>query len=280
MKIGDHETHPAADVFPMMEGDAFARLVADISEHGLRQPIWRIWVDSGLNNGTRVARILDGRNRLRACYEACVKPEFADYDGDDPVTFVVSLNLNRRHLDESQRAMVAAKIANLAEGRPSKTTGAVAPVSQAKAGEQLDVSRDSVKRARKVIANAAPEIVAAVERGEVSVSAAASIAGLPVEKQREAAANGAKGVKAAAAVERERRKSKRAAPVETPVDGNDSEDDDSVPTEWDPDVARAMLDAAIHAEMVKWPASDNAHSAVDVLRMWVLRMEKRGRGFA
>ena len=46
--------------------------------------------------------------RLRAAYEACVRPEFTDYEGDDPVGFVVSLNVKRRHLNESQRAMAAA----------------------------------------------------------------------------------------------------------------------------------------------------------------------------
>ena len=36
--------------------------------------------------------------------------------GDDPVAFVVSANLRRRHMDENQRAMVAAKLANLPHG--------------------------------------------------------------------------------------------------------------------------------------------------------------------
>jgi hypothetical protein len=45
--------------------------------------------------------ILDGRNRYRACLEARVEPRFVEFDADDPIAFVVSVNIKRRHLDES-----------------------------------------------------------------------------------------------------------------------------------------------------------------------------------
>ena len=51
--------HPAADLFPMVEGDEFRDLCADIKERGLAQPIT---VD-------RDGLLLDGRNRLMACFE-------------------------------------------------------------------------------------------------------------------------------------------------------------------------------------------------------------------
>src|SRR5262249_45051901 len=91
--------HPAADVFPLIPAAEFYQLVDDIKANGLQEPIV---VHEG--------KILDGRNRYLASLEAGVEPTFAPFRGDDPVAFVISANLRRRHLDESQRAMVAAKL--------------------------------------------------------------------------------------------------------------------------------------------------------------------------
>jgi len=163
--IGDLEFHALANLFPLMEGEPFHTLCEDIRERGMEDPIW-------LYDG----QILDGRNRYRAHQEMGLEidPEqFQVYRGNDPLGFVVSKNLHRRHLDESQRALVAARIANLKEGRPSETAS-IDAVSQSQAGQLLNVSRESVQRAAKVLKKASPEIVAAVEKGEVSVSAAAT----------------------------------------------------------------------------------------------------------
>lgn len=110
----------------------------------------------------------EARSTLEACRGAGVQA----FDGDDPIAFVLSENLHRRHLSESQRAMVAAKVANLAEGRPSETA-AIGAVSQSTAASQLNVSRGSVQRARVVQTRGAPEVVEAVERGALAVSTAA-----------------------------------------------------------------------------------------------------------
>jgi transposase-like protein len=66
----------------------------------------------------------------------------------------VSLNLHRRHLDESQRAQVAARLANLRDGlRADYAQGAqiCAPVSQAQAAELLNVSRRTVQSAATIL---------------------------------------------------------------------------------------------------------------------------------
>ena len=157
-----------------MEGQSFRDLCDDIQEHGLIEPIW-MWH----------GQIIDGRNRYRACLEVDVEPRMREYPcaESELVPFVVSLNLKRRHLNEAQRAMVAAKIANLGEGRPKETAG-IQAVSQSNAAELLNVSRDSVHQARKVQQQGTPELVKAVEQGKVSVSAAAAIASQPKEEQR------------------------------------------------------------------------------------------------
>ena len=102
------QAHPVADLFPMMSDTEYADLLADVREHGLREAIWV----------HRDGRIIDGRNRHRACTEAGITATVRTYEGDDDglVAFVISLNLRRRHLNESQRAMVAARISNLRLG--------------------------------------------------------------------------------------------------------------------------------------------------------------------
>jgi len=177
------EFHPLADIFPLLDGQDFAGLVTDIREHGLHEPIV-VYED----------KILDGRNRYRACEAAGVEPTFTVYTGDDPVAYVISLNLRRRHLDESQRAMVAAKLATLKLGDNQHSEGL--PIGRS--SELLNVGERSVARAREVIDRGATELVQAVERGRVSVSAAADIATQPIEEQREIVARGEREILRAA----------------------------------------------------------------------------------
>jgi hypothetical protein len=97
-----HETeiHPVATMFPMMSDAELAELADDIRENGLREAIW-----------TYDGKVVDGRNRLKACQIAGVEPKFREWKGDGSlVKFIVSLNSHRRHLSPGQRAAVAVEI--------------------------------------------------------------------------------------------------------------------------------------------------------------------------
>jgi N6-adenosine-specific RNA methylase IME4 len=143
--------------------------------------------------------VLDGRNRQRACDEAEVDCIYQPFPADqDPLAFVIDKNLRRRHLDESQRAYVAAKLANLGEGRPPEKTAQICAVSQDRAAKMLNVSRRSVQHAAAVRSGAAPELQHAVETGKISVSAAAQALRLAPEKQREVAERAEAGEERAA----------------------------------------------------------------------------------
>lgn len=166
------QPHPIAEIFPQMDDDQFAALKADIEANGLELP-------GLLHEG----KILDGRNRYRACLELGIEMRWQDTSGWEltsedskpfaPIQYVLSHNLHRRHLTPSQRAMVAARIANLKEGRPSKETSQNCGVSKREdAAKLLNVSSRSIDAAKRVIEGGAPELIEAVENETIKVSLA------------------------------------------------------------------------------------------------------------
>jgi hypothetical protein len=170
--------HPIANAFPMMDAAALQELTDDIGAHGLHEPII-------LYQG----QVLDGRNRYLAAQAASVEPTFVDFDGDDAqaIAFVISRNLRRRHLDASQRAMVATKLANMRQGERTdlEPSAPVQKVARKAAAAALNVSERSVASAAVVRAHGTPELIAAVEAGDIPVSTAADLAREPVEQQRQ-----------------------------------------------------------------------------------------------
>jgi ParB-like chromosome segregation protein Spo0J len=180
--------HEAANIFPLMDEAEIKALAEDI---GLRGQLVPIELCDGM--------IIDGRNRWAACQFADIEPLTVEVNPKDPVAYVLSLNLHRRHLDETQRAMVGGRAKGvyekqakerqkLSEGQGKK--GAVncpdlKGDSRDKAGEAAGVSGKSVDRAAKVLASGSKELIAACDSGEVAVSAAAKIAELPKARQNE-----------------------------------------------------------------------------------------------
>ena len=110
-----YQDHPIAALFPLMSESELQELAEDIRARGLKDDIV-----------IHQARILDGRNRYRACLLADVEPRVKPYIGTDPIRDVLSWNLHRRHLTTSQRAMVATAVLPMLEeqARERKLEGA------------------------------------------------------------------------------------------------------------------------------------------------------------
>lgn len=198
-----------------MQGEEYESLKADIEANGLLEPVWLHPADHS---------IIDGRNRHKACVELGKAPKFRYWDQQGSlVSFVVSLNLKRRHLNESQRAMVAAKIANMSHGGDRKSDEikrSIDPlISQPEAAKTLNVSVPSVKRAKVVQEHGTPELVKAVETGQVAVSTAAKIAQAPPAEQVVIVAQGPKQiVEASKQIRAERAQERRIERVEKIVE--------------------------------------------------------------
>jgi hypothetical protein len=89
----EYDVHPAALLCPEMTPEEYAALREDIREHGQRN-------DAVLLCG----KLLDGRHRQRACKELSIELQCCELEpGTDPVAYVLSVNLHRRHLSRKQR---------------------------------------------------------------------------------------------------------------------------------------------------------------------------------
>jgi hypothetical protein len=221
----DYEFHSLANLFPLLEGGDFDDLLEDMRANGQRHKIT-------LYQG----KILDGRNRYRGCKALGREPEVRDLpDGTDALAFVLSANLRRRHLDASQRALVAARVLQLRQKPGASAPGAPAPSpapplpepaaprgpfdeptrspapkappagkAAAQVAEAAGVSTRTVEQAQKVQADGIAPLADLVQAGKVSVKAAADVARLPESQQQEVVEDLKRGLRPAEAIARAR----------------------------------------------------------------------------
>lgn len=181
------EWHPAACIFPMMPHEELLQLSNDIKKNGQKEACV-------LYEG----KMLDGRNRWLACKIAGVEAKtVVTKNLNDPVAYVLSLNLHRRHLTPSQASMCAARARDvyekqakerMSEGGKNKGVENLPPLEPAKArdaaGKAFGVSGKSVDHAKRVIEKGIPELAKAVDEGRMAVSTAAILATEPEEIQK------------------------------------------------------------------------------------------------
>jgi ParB-like chromosome segregation protein Spo0J len=137
--------HPLADIFPLMQGEEFDALVADINANGLRERIDKYR-----------GKIVDGRNRYRALLQLGIDPSadekkyfrnviyrhpmgggFAPCDDASVLAYVVSKNIHRRHLTADQKRDLIAK---LIKAEPTKSNRQI--------GKQVVASHPHVAKVR------------------------------------------------------------------------------------------------------------------------------------
>lgn len=177
MKIGTHDTHPAADAFPLMDDESLRALADDIKVNGMRRPI--VLLEETEGDGS-TGRILDGRNRYLAVktYLDDSYLRFKNYDGprepDDLARYVCSENLARRDLTPQARALCARRLVALIRVRKARDKFQRALPGVA----EVDHAADTV------LGDGTPELVAAVEAGDVPMDLAAEVAKHEPDKQR------------------------------------------------------------------------------------------------
>src|SRR6516162_11365639 len=92
-RIGDWLVHPAASLFPLLEGEQYEQLKASIRVHGLKESIV---VKDGV--------LWDGRNRGKACLELGIDPPTVVYTGSlSAEQYIIDANILRRNLTDDQR---------------------------------------------------------------------------------------------------------------------------------------------------------------------------------
>jgi len=176
--------NPVADVLPVMPEADFQQLKANIAARGLLEPIWVD--DSGA--------VLDGRHRARACEELGISPRFRMYAGTQSQTalveFVLSMNYYRRHLNESQRAIAAARARKYYPGSDKQLVDKVA--------DNFNVGRTTVYAAIAVLEQGDPKLIKAIDEGNAKVNHAFNLLDLPKDEQAKVAESGAKVIRQAA----------------------------------------------------------------------------------
>lgn len=182
--INGQAVHPAANLFPMMDEQSYEQLKEDIKANGQKESV--VFYDE---------QIIDGRNRFRACYELGIEVDGCELDADiieemdnwDPVAWVLSHNLHRRHLKTSQRAMIAAKMANLPNGGDRSAHRQMAMCSIEDASVRLSASEKSVSRCKHILDNGSAALVEAVENNVITANMAYKLCQACDDKRKQTA---------------------------------------------------------------------------------------------
>ena len=158
-----YDLHPLCSLFPRMSGAEFDSLVSDIKANGLRDSIT-----------THEGLILDGGNRIRACHEAGIEPHFREFEGESIVSYVLSMNLHRRHMTAGQQAAIVASAQDWSNaqthGGDRKTDqAATLPLDTEKKRAAISGAGQRTQRNADKVAKADPDLAREVAQGTTTL---------------------------------------------------------------------------------------------------------------
>ena len=150
--------------------------------------------------------LVDGHNRYAICSKHGITFNTVQsqlfQSMDDVHLWMIEQHLGRRSLSDFQRGVLALrKKGILAAHNKPPTDAAPVPapepkVSREAVAKEARISANTISQIEKIQKTAAPELIAAIKAGAVSINAAATVASLPVEAQVAAVAGGQEGVAA------------------------------------------------------------------------------------
>ena len=168
-----YEIHPLAQIFPQMPDEQFDALKTSIKSIGQQEPIT-------LLDG----KILDGQHRYRACVELGIEVLTEDFDGENPVSFVLARNFCRRHLSQSQLAYIGAEMSEQSkQGRKKEKVSHDTFLTIDEVSAIISVSPASIKRARKIVQSKNDDLKNLVKSGQINVFDGLSVLEKPKEIQ-------------------------------------------------------------------------------------------------
>ncbi|MDH2234882.1 hypothetical protein N5K27_01075 [Pigmentiphaga sp. GD03639] len=237
--------------------------------------------------------LVDGHNRYGICRKHGI--EFRTVQNttfrsmDDVRLWMIDNHLGRRSISDYQRGVLALRKKDILQARAAAAPAPAAPADAAETPPTRDggapaeparpamATREAVARAarlstatvgqiEKIQKAAAPELVAAVKSGTISISAAAAVATLPAEEQVVAVAGGKDELRRAARQVRE--KKARARPADEPAAAGGGEGEDDLPPE--------STDVAELQGLVRALRAENADLKRKVANLTVALKEARG----
>lgn len=161
------EFHPLSQMFPYMTSDELTVLRDNMDKD--RPDVVTVYTLGG--------KVLEGKNMMLVAALLGLRVEFVECESDDPIGFLLTRNLHRRHLTVSQRAYVAAQMVTTTLGsNQHKGTGIPVPsvkeVTQPEAANLLCISVDSVSGASEILASGNEKIIDELRHGKITVHAA------------------------------------------------------------------------------------------------------------